>query len=68
MTVHKSQGCTFPKVNLLSKSFFVPGQLYVALSRCRSLKTLHLEIGSNFYPSRKKLINDDVLEFYKETV
>lgn len=68
MTVHKSQGCTFPKVNLLSKSFFVPGQLYVALSRCRSLKTLHLEIGNNFYPSRKKLINDDVLEFYKETV
>lgn len=43
ITVHKSQGMTFNKMVLdLSRGLFAPGQLYVALSRVRSLDGLFL--------------------------
>ena len=43
ITIHKSQGLTFNNVRVdLGRRTFAPGQLYTALSRCRSFKGLSL--------------------------
>ena len=43
VTVHKSQGATFDRVNIYAdQRFFAPGQLYVALSRCRTLEGMNI--------------------------
>ncbi len=43
VTVHKSQGLTFDKMRLdIGSGAFAPGQLYVALSRCRTLDGITL--------------------------
>jgi hypothetical protein len=43
ITIHKSQGLTFDKVIIDAGAAFAFGQVYVALSRCRSLEGISLE-------------------------
>jgi len=42
ITIHKSQGLTFDKAVIDAGSAFAAGQVYVALSRCRSLEGMVL--------------------------
>lgn len=42
ITIHKSQGLTFDKVVIDAGSSFAAGQVYVALSRCRTLDGITL--------------------------
>lgn len=61
ITIHKSQGLTFEKMVLdLSRGTFAAGQLYVALSRVRSLDGLYLTRAIRHSDIRK---NDEVLAF-----
>ncbi len=48
ITVHKSQGLTFDKAIIDASDAFAPGQVYVALSRLRSLDGLVLTSAINF--------------------
>lgn len=61
ITIHKSQGCTFDKVNL-NPYCFANGQLYVALSRCTSIEGLHLEQPIS---DRDWRTSDEVIDFYE---
>ena len=49
VTIHKAQGLTFDSVIVDAADAFAYGQVYVALSRCRSLEglTLSSRIGAN---------------------
>jgi ATP-dependent DNA helicase PIF1 len=42
ITIHKSQGLTFDNVIIDAGQSFAPGQVYVALSRCRTLEGIIL--------------------------
>ncbi len=42
ITIHKSQGLTFDKAIIDARASFAHGQVYVALSRCRSMEGLVL--------------------------
>ena len=42
ITIHKSQGLTFDRAIIDANMSFAPGQVYVALSRCRTLEGLVL--------------------------
>ena len=56
ITIHKSQGQTYDKMNLVPE-IFSPGQLYVALSRCKTLANIYIQ--PNTYG--KKLIDKYVM-------
>lgn len=47
ITIHKSQGLTFDRVVIDAQAAFAPGQVYVALSRCRSLEGIVLSSTIN---------------------
>lgn len=63
ITIHKAQGQTISgNVNLRSE-IFAPGQLYVGLSRVKSIKNLYLE---NPLTPRAAIPNLTVTAFYKQ--
>lgn len=64
ITVHKSQGLTFNRVNIdFTGGAFAGGQTYVALSRCRSLHGITLK-----EPLRQRdiFVRQDVKQFAKQ--
>lgn len=60
ITIHKSQGLTFDKLIIDAAEAFSAGQVYVALSRCRSLSGLIL---SSEIDSKKLFNNDEIVAF-----
>jgi ATP-dependent exoDNAse (exonuclease V) alpha subunit len=63
ISMHKSQGQSFDAVHVNAQSIFAAGQLYVALSRCRSLAGLSLETPVS---SNKFWANVRVKQFTKQ--
>lgn len=64
ITIHKSQGLTFEKAIVDAGAAFTHGQVYVALSRCKTLEGLVL--GSPLRPG--SLINDETVKHFSEGV
>ena len=66
ITIHKSQGLTFDQINLhTGTGAFVNGQLYTALSRCRSLEGINLKRRIK----KSDIIEDKrLIDFYKSLV
>jgi PIF1-like helicase/Helix-turn-helix domain/HRDC domain len=61
ITIHKSQGLTFEKAMIDAGAAFAPGQVYVALSRCTSLKGMVLQT-----PLQKNIITDDRIKRFAD--
>lgn len=63
ITVHKAQGLSLDCVDLrLSKGCFTHGQLYTALSRCKSLKNLRID---RRIMQEDLMLDREVLDFYR---
>ena len=60
ITIHKSQGLTFEHAIIDAQQAFASGQVYVALSRCRSLEGLVLASPLN----QNAVINDARVDSY----
>ncbi|MBN2812504.1 MAG: helix-turn-helix domain-containing protein [Bacteroidales bacterium] len=64
ITIHKSQGLTFDRAIIDAQAAFAHGQVYVALSRCRSLDGLILSTPV----AQRGIISDPVVSgFIRET-
>ncbi len=62
ITVHKSQGMTLDKIKCDLSNSFSEGQIYVALSRVKTLEGLFID-GLDI---DKIKANDEVVRFYEE--
>jgi hypothetical protein len=60
ITIHKSQGLTFDRAIIDANQSFAPGQVYVALSRCRTLEGLVLSSPIE----ARAIINDQRVDDY----
>jgi len=60
ITIHKSQGLTFDRAIIDANQSFAPGQVYVALSRCRTLEGLVLATPLE----GRAIINDERVDSY----
>ena len=61
ITIHKSQGLTFDKAVIDAGAAFASGQVYVALSRCRSLEGLVLlsKINPNSIQNDRQIVEHE---------
>ena len=64
VSIHKSQGLTFEEVAIDASKSFTFGQVYVALSRCKTLEGIHL---LSKIPSHK-IIADDIVKQYVDCI
>lgn len=64
VSIHKSQGLTLDEANIDASQTFAFGQVYVALSRCKTLEGIHL---LEMIPSHK-IVADDVVRRYMESI
>ena len=62
ITIHKSQGQTYDSVNIDVQDIFANGQLYVALSRCRSIQNTYFNMPLT---TSKLKVSKTVLEQYR---
>lgn len=65
ISMHKSQGQSFDKVHIDASRVFAAGQLYVALSRCRTLGGISLQApikADDFWT------DDNVMRFHKQNL
>ena len=62
ITIHKSQGLTFDRAIIDANQSFAPGQVYVALSRCRTLEGMVLSAPIE----SRAIINDERVDAYIE--
>lgn len=63
ITAHKSQGQTYKNVLCDVEGSFAAGQVYVALSRCTSLRGLRLR---NNITEKDVFVDKDIIEFYSQ--
>jgi hypothetical protein len=64
ITIHKSQGLTFDKAIIDARAAFADGQVYVALSRCRTLDGLVLSTPIE----RRSIKSSAVVEDFSRTI
>jgi hypothetical protein len=66
ITIHKSQGLTFEKAIIDAQAAFAHGQVYVALSRCKSLEGLILSTPIGAHSVKHDRTVESFTKYYEE--